>query len=83
MGVGTTTEAGFLERIEFFSLIDDPSFGKTEVYRSKQPPYQYIVDSKRSYVDDRTRMEKHMGLMNRLKNIEHPSLAHICQSEMR
>ena len=45
-----------------------------------QPPYEYLMDYKKTYVNDKQRLEKDLSLMNQLKNIEHSNLAKIYQN---
>ena len=44
------------------------------------PPYEYLMDYKKNYINDKQRMNKDLALMNQLKNIEHANMAKIYHS---
>lgn len=82
MGDTTSIESeNIMDKIEFFQHSEDSFFGKIDIYKFKEPPYEYVIDYKKNYVDNKQRISKDEALMNQLKNIEHPNLAKIyyCQ----
>lgn len=67
----------FLDKIEFFETAEDRNFDKLDIYRLRDPPYEYILDHKKNYIGDNERTNQYISLMNQLKNLEHKNIAKI------
>lgn len=46
--------------------MEDPTFGTIEVYRLKEPPYEYIMDYKKTFMEGDNRYIKYINYMNQL-----------------
>lgn len=79
----STVETHILDRIDIVQEREDPFFGKIEIFRLKESPYEYLFDYKKNYVNDAARMSRDNDLMQKLKSITHPNLAKIFYSELR
>lgn len=63
--------------------MEDEQFGSIEVYRLKEPPYEYIMDYKRTFIEGDVRYVKYMESMRELAKTEHKNLAKIHLTELR
>lgn len=57
---------GYLQKLQFVQNIKDPNFGPIEVFRLKQPPYEYIMDYKKTFIEGDNRYIKFIHCMNQL-----------------
>lgn len=70
MGETTSREKdGVHGKIELFQEGTEGPLGRVNVFRVKEPPYEYVMEFKRSYVESGGRLEREAGLLKRLKNI--------------
>lgn len=65
----SSVSANILDKIELFQQLEDPFFGKTDIYRFKEPPYEYLMDHKKNYIDDMSKLNRQLTQINQLKNI--------------
>lgn len=40
-----------MKKLQFVQKVDDPNFGDIEIYRLNEPPYEYIMDYKRMFLE--------------------------------
>ena len=81
--MSTVENKHILDRVELFDVREDYFFGKINIFRLKEPPYEYLFDYRKNYVNEPHRMNKDLELMQRVKKITHPNLAKIYHSELR
>lgn len=70
-------ECYYTEFLTFIETTEDPNFGPIDIYRTKDAPYEYIMDFKKNFVEENERMNRYLRLMNQLKNMEHKNIAKI------
>jgi hypothetical protein len=69
--------------LQFVQNIEDGHFGPIEIYRLKEPPYEYIMDYKKTFIEGDNRYVKYMASMNELSKTEHKNLAKIHLTELK
>jgi hypothetical protein len=62
---------------------NDCNFGPIDIFRTREPPYEYVMDFKKNFIEDNTKMGKYVQLMNQVKTMDHKNLAKIHHCEMR
>ena len=61
---------------------DSPHFGPIDIFRTKEPPYEYVMDFKKSFVEDNERMERYLRLANQIRSMEHKNIAKLHHCEL-
>jgi hypothetical protein len=57
----------YVESLHFVQLMEDLYFGSIDVYRLKNPPYEYIMDYKKTFMEgDDVKLNKYISLMAKL-----------------
>ncbi len=57
----------FQEKLQFVQNIEDHNFGSISIYRFKQPPYEYIMDNKKTFIEADTRVNSYIQEMKKIK----------------
>ena len=65
----STTETPITDRIKKINQLDDPLFGRITIYHFTEPPYEYLMEHKKTYVNDKQRLNNDLSRTTRLKNI--------------
>jgi hypothetical protein len=63
--------------------MEDPLFDTVQVFRLKEPPYEYIMDYKKTFIEGDNRFTKYINYMNELSKAEHKNLAKIHLTELK
>jgi hypothetical protein len=74
--------SSYLSTLTFIEASDDKNFGHIDIFRTREPPYEYVMDFKKNFIEDNDRMGKYMRLVQQLKNMEHKNLAKIHHSQL-
>ena len=83
MGETASTARGSIgDKIERVNKVNDPFFGKVELFHYTEPPYEYLMAFKKNYINDKQRMAKDLSLLKQVANIEHPNLAKIHHTQV-
>ncbi len=56
----------YLRKLQFVQNMENPHFGSIEVFRMKEPPYEYIMDYKKTFMEGDNRFLKYINCMNQL-----------------
>lgn len=70
----------FANKLTYIENVNDKRFGSIDIYRTKEAPFEYILDYKKTFIEDAGRLAKYLGVVNKLKNIEHRNLAKLHHS---
>lgn len=75
------SEGGYSANLTLIDSTEDGNFGQIGIYRTRDPPYEYVMDFKKNFVEENDRMGRYLRMMKQLKNMEHKNLAkmHECQ----
>jgi len=63
--------------LQLVQSTQDEHFGPIDIYRTKEAPYEYVMDFKKNFIEDSERPTKYLNLMNQLKHMEHKNIAKI------
>lgn len=44
--------------------IDDQHFGPIDIYRTREAPYDYIMDFKKNFIEDNERLSRYLRLIS-------------------
>lgn len=70
MGETTSSvEVPLTQKIKQVNRLEDPLFGKITIYHFTEPPYEYLMEHKKTYVNDKQRLTADLSRTTRLKNI--------------
>jgi hypothetical protein len=59
MGVAESSlPNSFLTQVSFIETAQDRHFGAIDIYRTKDAPYEYIMDFKKSFVEESERVAR-------------------------
>lgn len=50
----------FEEKLQFVQCIEDHHFGNISIYRFKEPPYEYIMDYQKTFIEGDTRVTSYI-----------------------
>jgi hypothetical protein len=82
--MGTVTSdlqaSTFANKLTYIENVDDKRFGSIDIYRTKEAPFEYIMDYKKCFIEDINRLSKYLKVVNKLKNMEHRNLAKLHHS---
>lgn len=73
----------FEDKLQFVQKSEDPHFGPVEIFRFKEPPYEYIMDYTKTFMEGDYRYSSYVAYLEKLKEKEHKNLAKIHFSEVR
>lgn len=76
----STANKNIEDKLQLVNNTTHPLFGKIDIYHLTEPPYEYLMDYRKNYINDKQRMNKDLALINQLKNIEHSNMAKIYHS---
>ena len=83
MGVAESTHPHtFLTQLTFIETCQDKHFGAIDLYRTKESPYEYVMDFKKTFIEENERVARHLRVVGQLKHMEHKNLAKIHHSEL-
>lgn len=81
--VSVEERKNFEEKLQFVQKAEDQHFGLIDIFRFKQPPYEYIMDYQKTFIEGDARYEVYANFLSELKQKEHKNLAKLHFSEVR
>lgn len=66
-----------LEKLQFVQVLDDDHFGTVEVFRSREPPYEYIMNYQKTFLQRDATFTSYLQLMQQLRERPHRNLARL------
>lgn len=81
--VSVEEKKNFEEKLQFVQKTEDPHFGPVEIFRFKEPPYEYIMDYAKTFMEGDYRYSAYTSYLSKLQEREHKNLAKIHLSEIR
>ena len=82
MGAAEFLPSSFASQLAFIDTANDKFFGPIDIYRTKDSPYQYIMDYKKYYLEDDERLNKCLQSSLELRAMSHRNLAKIYEAEL-
>lgn len=79
MGNETSKEGSqdFLSRLTYVQLADDDNFAGFEVFRSKEPPYEYIMNYQKTFLTKDAAFQNYMQMLRQLREKSHKNIARL------
>ena len=65
--VSVEDQTDFEEKLQFVQNIDDSNFGNVAVFRFKEPPYEYIMDHQKTFIEGDVRMHSYYSEIEKLR----------------
>ena len=65
----STANKSMEDKLQLVNNTKHPLFGRIDIYHLLEPPYEYLMDYRKNYINDKQRMNKDLALINQLKNI--------------
>lgn len=75
-------DSGYANTLTLVETTDDKHFGPIDIYRTKEAPYEYVMDFKKNFIEDNERLSRYLRLISELKNMEHKNIAKIHHCEL-
>jgi len=72
----------FASGLSLIERVEDKHFGPIDIYRMKEPHYEYIMDFKKNFIEDNDRMNRYISQMREIKKMEHKNLSKIHAVDM-
>jgi len=57
-------DTSFVSSLTLVESTNDKYFGPVDIYRTKEPPYEYLMDYKKTFIEDKTKMNNYIHYMN-------------------
>lgn len=80
--ISTESQSSYQSSITLIESSEDRNFGHIDIYRTKEAPYEYVMDFKKNFIEDNDRMNRYMRLVNQIKNMDHKNIAKIHHSQL-
>ena len=65
----------FFERISFIQELNDENFGHIEIWRSKEMPFEYLMNYKRTFLDKDQNYMDYVQLIHSLQGKTHKGIS--------
>ena len=62
---------------------EDPNFGSVNLYHFPAPPYEYLVELRRNFVEDMAKAQAEKAHMEQLQQLEHANIAKIYGTDLK
>lgn len=57
----------FEDKLQFVQRTDDPLFGTIDIFRFKEPPYEYIMDFQKTFIEGDVRYQPYSNFIQCLR----------------